>query len=143
MAWTVTVRKETGNNGTRLLALTYTSDQDYGSIVDRFEVREGIEDVIVASAKDRLKLLDEQDQVLGSLVESDLETRILNAKDDPPVLEDPAEAARREFFTQYNKLKAAEVALEKGLIKADDATLSALRVSVKELYSPDYLGFIG
>lgn len=144
MAWKATAQKQTGPNGQRLIAIIYGSDSGPASVIDRYEIRQGIDnDFIAQTAAAKLGELTSQDALDAALVEGDLKAAI--GAIIPPVLDPGAEQAKADqvaYLAAYQKLKGFSASLELGVIKADDANYLAAQQAVKVLYKPEYAGLV-
>lgn len=144
MAWKATTQKETGVNGTRLLAVIYVSDSGDGSVIDRYDITPDIEQRLLPIIKDKLETLAKQDVLLASVSTGDWSEKVAEFKSPEPIIvvEDPlivaARQAEEDFQRDYQSLKFANNAVVLGVIDNDNTELVALRNDLRKRYKTDY-----
>lgn len=132
--WTVDAQKQTGPNGSRLIALIYQSDSGFASVVDRIEVSDTItQDYLSVLAKARVDQLNAQDQAYAALVDGPI-----TLKDPPPPDKDAI--ARAQYFNDVLILDKLNAAVDNGTLDASDPVLVAQQIKVKTEFKPEYVG---
>lgn len=128
MAWTAAVKSAAMQpTGQVMIVFTFARDEPKLFFDEPYFLSSPGDGFIENYAKQRVTNLQALDDFVADIVIGEI-----TIKPDPT----PTEADI--FFAKYVELKGKEIALEKGLIKADDAALLALREEVKELFKDEY-----
>lgn len=132
--WTANAIKETGPNGSRVIAIVYASDSGYAAVREVFEVTEGTtQDFLNQRANERITKLSSQDAAYESLQDGPL-----SPKASPPPSQD--ELDKQQYFLDLQILQQLSAAVASGIIAKDDPSIAAQQTKVKAEFKPEYVG---
>ena len=135
MSWTAELKSVVKQRDTVTVTIAYTDGKETIEYSEKINGFPG-DDYVQRRARNVIRDLENLDRFATSQTLGPIDTSV----EPEPEPEQPSEAevAKALFFEKFAKLNGLKAALEKGLIKADDATLAALTAEVKAAYLPEY-----
>lgn len=138
MAWSATAGLTTGNNGSRIITITYVDDtKNHPIIVDSYDpFSQQIDDDFLADqAFRKIVSLDARDLSLESITLGPISPQIKVVI--PPTKD---QLAQSKYISDSSKLQSMQDLVKIGALAADDSALTALQDIVKSEFKPEYVG---